>query len=235
MGNGDYGEFQLNLLQSWQLLCDARVVHMAARQQRLITALAISGPRPRSYLSGLLWPDHTEPRAMESLRVSLHLISRQAPGLLINGGPVLSLSELADVDLYHVRSEIRHLSQAGLNGNAAACVLELRYAELLPGWYDDWVVFEQSRLRQDRLRALLVIARESLARCDYEMALEASEAALELEPLYERAVGLLIQAERLQGNNASALRAFKTYRAQLAAEMGIAPSEAIRKLIADVR
>jgi DNA-binding SARP family transcriptional activator len=234
MGNGDYGDFQLSLFQSWQLLWGANIVHVAARQQRLIAALAINGPRPRSYLVGLLWPEHSEPRAMESLRVSLHLISRQVPGLLINGGPVLSLSELADVDLHRVRSQIRHLSQVGLNGKAASCLHELRHAELLPGWYDDWVIFEQTRLRQDRLHALLVIARESLARCDYEVALEASEAALELEPLYERAVGLIIQAERQQGNHASALRAFEKYEAQLRADMGIAPSEVIRRLVANI-
>ncbi|MBT2521847.1 bacterial transcriptional activator domain-containing protein [Arthrobacter sp. ISL-28] len=235
MGNGDRGGFQLSLFQSWQLLWGANIVHVAARQQRLMTALAINGPRPRSYLVGLLWPNHSEPRAMESLRVSVHLITRQVPGLLVNGGPVLSLSELVDVDLHRVRSQIRQLSQIGLNGNAASCLQELRHADLLPGWYEDWIIFEQTRLRQDRLHALLVIARESLARCDYEVALEASEAALELEPLYERAVGLLIQAERQQGNNASALRAFEKYQGQLKADMGIAPSDAIRRLVADVR
>jgi DNA-binding SARP family transcriptional activator len=232
MGNGDYGDFRLSLFQSWQLLWGANVVHVAARQQRLITALAINGPRPRSYLVGLLWPDHSEPRAMESLRVTVHLITRQVPGLLINGGAVLSLSEMADVDLHRVRSQIRHLCQVGLNGNAASCLHELRHAELLPGWYEDWVIFEQTRLRQDRLHALLVIARESLARSDCEVAVEASKAALELEPLYEKAVGLLIQAERQQGNNASALRAFEKYQAQLKADMGIAPSETIRGLVA---
>jgi SARP family transcriptional regulator, regulator of embCAB operon len=210
-------------------------VHVAARQQRLITALAINGPRPRSYLVGLLWPEHAEPRAMESLRVSVHLITRQVPGLLVNEGAVLSLSELLDVDLHRLRLQIRHLSRAGLNGNAASCLYDLRHAELLPGWYEDWIIFEQTRLRQDRLHAFLVIARESLVRRDYEIALEASEAALELEPLYERAVGLLIQAERQQGNNASALRAFEKYQAQLKADMGIAPSAAIRRLVADVR
>lgn len=235
MGNGGYGDFRLSLFQSWQLLWGDNSVHVAVRQQRLITALAINGPRPRSYLVGLLWPDHSEPRAMESLRVSVHLVTRQVPGLLINGGAVLSLSELADVDLHRVRSQIRHLSQVGLNGNAASCLHELRHADLLPGWYDDWVIFEQTRLRQDRLHAFLVIARESLARCDCDVAVEAAEAALELEPLYERAVGLLIQAERLQGNNASALRAFEKYEAQLKLDMGIAPSEAIRRLVADVR
>jgi DNA-binding SARP family transcriptional activator len=235
MGNGDYGEFQLRLFQSWQLLWGADVVHVAARQQRLITALAINGPRPRSYLVGLLWPEHPEQRALESLRVSVHIVTRQLPGLVINGGPVLSLSELADVDLHRVRSQIRQLSQAGVNGNAASCLHELRHADLLPGWYDDWIVFEQSRLRQDRLHGLLVIARESLARCAYEIASEAAEAALELEPLYERAVSLLMQAERQQGNIASALRIFEKYEVQLQDQMGISPSEAIRRLTANIR
>lgn len=233
MGNDGYG-FQLSLLQSWQLRRDTDVVRVAARQQRLITALAINGPRPRGYLVGLLWPECRESRALESLRVSMHLVSRQVPGLLINGGTVLSLSELVDVDLHRVRAQIRELSRVGLNGNVASCLHQLRDAELLPGWYEDWVLFEQSRLRQDRLHAYHLIARESLARCDYESALEASEAALELEPLYESAVGLLIQAEQKQGNNAAALRAFEKYQAKLKDDMGLEPSEAIQRLVAKI-
>jgi DNA-binding SARP family transcriptional activator len=233
MGNDGYG-FQLSLLRSWHLRRDTDVVHVALRQQRLITALAINGPRPRSYLVGLLWPECPESRALESLRVSVHLLSRQVPGLLVNGGRVLSLSELVDVDLQRVRAQIQELSRAGLNGNAASCLHQLRDAELLPGWYDDWVLFEQSRLQQDRLHAFQIIARESLARCDYESALEASEAALELEPLYESAVGILVQAEKQQGNNAAALRAFEKYRAKLKEDMGLAPSEAIRRLVVDI-
>jgi len=234
MGSGGFCHFQLSLFQSWKLSRDSYIMHVAARQQRLITALAIHGPRPRSYLVGLLWPESHESRALESLRVSVHLVSRQAPGLLVNGGAELWLSDLVDVDLHRVRSCLRELSQSGVDGTAASSVNLLRQAELLPGWYDDWVLFEQSRLRQDRLHAFHIIARESLARGDFEIALEASEAALELEPLYESAVGLLIQAQRRQGNNAAALRAFEKYRARLNEDMGLSPSEGIRRLVADV-
>ncbi|MDQ1060412.1 DNA-binding SARP family transcriptional activator [Arthrobacter globiformis] len=235
MGKGDYGEFRLSLLQSWQLISGAHIVRVSARQQKLITALALYGPRPRSYLIGLLWPECSEPRALESLRVSLHLVRKQVPGLLINSGAVLSLSDEVDVDLNLVRAQIRQLSQQGLKGNAASCLQQLSDAELLPGWYEDWIVFEQTRLRQGRLRALLVIATESLTRCDYETAVEASEAALELEPLYEKAVGILIQAERQQGNNAAAYQAFERYEMQLKADTGLVPSETIRGLMALVR
>ena len=234
MGSGDFCHFQLSLFQSWKLRGDSCILHVAVRQQRLITALAIHGPRPRSYLVGLLWPESCESLAMESLRVSVHLVSRQVPGLLVNGGAELSLSDVVDVDLHRVRSCVRELSQIGLNGHVASSLNLLRDAELLPGWYDDWVLFEQNRLRQDRLHAFHIIGRESLARRDFEVALEASEAALELEPLYESAVGLLIQAQRQQGNNAAALRAFEKYRTKLSADMGLAPSEGIRRLVADV-
>jgi DNA-binding SARP family transcriptional activator len=171
---------------------------------------------------------------MESLRVSLHLVSRQVPGLLVNGGAELSLSDMVEVDLHRVRSCVRELSQPGLNGNVVSSLNLLRDAELLPGWYDDWVLFEQHRLRQGRLHAFHIIGRESLARRDFEVALEASEAALELEPLYESAVGLLIQTQRMQGNNAAALRAFEKYRTKLKEDLGLVPSEGIRRLVADI-
>lgn len=233
MGSGNSCHFQLSLFQSWKLRSDSCVLHVAARQQRLITALAIHGPRPRSYLVGLLWPESCESRALESLRVSMHLVSRQAPGLLVNGGPELSLSELVDVDLHRVRACVRDLNQNGLSGSAAAALILLRDAELLPGWYEDWVLFEQSRLRQDRLHAFHIIGREALARRDYEIAVEASEAALQLEPLYESAVGLLIQAQTKQGNNAAAIRAFNIYRENLMEDMRLAPSEHILRLMRD--
>ena len=234
MGSGNFCHFQLSLFQSWKLRRDSCILHVAARQQRLITALAIHGPRPRSYLAGLLWPETCESLAMESLRVSIHLVLRQVPGLLVNSGAELSLSDLVDVDLHRARTCVRELSRTGLNGPVASSLHLLREAELLPGWYDDWVLFEQNRLRQDRLHAFHIIGRESLARRDFEVTVEAAEAALELEPLDESSVGLLIQAHRKQGNNAAALRAFEKYRTELKEDMGLAPSEGIRCLVADV-
>ncbi len=233
MGRDGRGRFQLHLLRTWQLDVDDDAVHVAARQQRLISALAICGPRPRSYLVGLLWPDRAEARALESLRVAVHLVSRQVPGLLLNRGSVLALSDLVEVDLHRVRAQLREVVGTGLSGNPALCLDLLRDAELLPGWYEDWVLSEQARLRKDRLHAFQIIARESLARGDYEAAAEAAEAALELEPLYESAVGLLIQAEKQQGNNVSALRAFETYQDRLREDVGLAPSETVRRLFAD--
>lgn len=222
----------MELLGSWRLRRGPVVLRVATRQQRLIAALAIRGPSPRNYLVGLLWPDYPDSRALESLRVSVHLVSRQVPGLIVNGGSLLSLSDRVDVDLHRVRSRIRVLGQTGFDADALSSLHELRDAEVLPGWYEDWVIFEQSRLRQDRLRAFTRIARQSLARDDPEASAAAAEAALELEPLYENAVALLIASELQQGRPAAALRSYERYRDKLRDDMGLLPSTSISGFIA---
>ena len=232
MGSG-CGGLELDLLRFWQLRRDGEVVHVAARQQRLIAALAVRGPRLRNYVAGLLWPDCPEPRAMESLRVSVHMVTRQVPGLLAKNGSMLALEPGVQVDLYRVRSLLQETC-AGI-GPAESALMDLRDAELLPGWYEDWVLFEQSRLQQDRRRALTVLARSLLSAGDCERAAEAAAAALDVEPLYENAVRALVTAELGMGNPASALNAYEKYATALYKDMGVLPSEALRTLIAGVQ
>lgn len=232
MGTDGYGELELDLLGSWRLRRDGVTVHVAARQQRLIAALAIRGPSLRSYLSGLLWPEYPDARALESLRVTVHLVSRQVPGLIVNAGALLSLNERLVVDMQGIRSRMQDLREDGPTGSAISLLRELRDAELLPGWYEDWVVFAQNRLTEERLRALTLMSRKCLAAGDPETAVEAAQAALEIEPLYERAVLVLIAAELECGNPGPALRTFERYREQLDKELGLLPSEYIKGLVA---
>ncbi|WP_286132743.1 BTAD domain-containing putative transcriptional regulator [Arthrobacter sp. OY3WO11] len=234
MDDDGYGELKLDLLGSWRLHRDGVVVHVATRQQRLIAALAIKGPRLRSYLVGLLWPEYPDSKALESLRVSVHLTSRQVPGLIVNEGRLLSLSDQVDVDLNRIREHARALGQAGINAGAASLLGELRDAQLLPGWYEDWVLFEQGRLQQDRLQIFTDIAARSLSLGDCGTAGAAAEAAVGIEPLYENAVRLLIRAELQRGNPAAALRAYERYREQLQEDMGLLPAEPVRELLAAV-
>lgn len=229
MGSGGCGKLELDLLRFWQLRRDGEIVHVAPRQQRLITVLALRGPSLRNYLAGLLWPDRPEPRALESLRVSIHLVTRQIPGILARDGSMLALDPKVQVDLYRVRALLQE-SAAGF-GQAAAVVLALHNAELLPGWYEDWVLFEQSRLHQDRLRALTNLSRSLLSAGDAEGAAEAAAGALEMEPLYESAVRALVAAELHMGNSVSALLVYDKYASALRNEMGIMPSEGLRILI----
>src|SRR5688500_4796631 len=113
--------FELNLFERWQLLRGQTEVHVAWRQQRLISALATYGPRNRRYISGLLWPDSPDARAVESLRVSMHLISREVPGLLVSSGPIVSLADGLRVDLQQCLAQVRRCERTGSNAAEDAC------------------------------------------------------------------------------------------------------------------
>ncbi len=234
MAQDNDGQFKLNLLQCFQLWRDGTEIRVASRQQRLIAALAIYGPRPRRYYSGLLWPDRPEARAMESLRTSVYLTSSQVPGLLVNDGQVLSLSDRVTIDLHDVVSKVKRLGEFGSELSDDACLSCLHCGDLLPGWYDDWVFVEQQRLRNVRLRAFLMLARRWIDEGDVHKAVEAAESALELEPLHESAVALLINAELKAGNRARALRTFQAFRTNLAVELGIEPSEHLARVAAGI-
>lgn len=161
--------------------------------------------------------------------MAVHLTTRQLPGLLVKDGALLSLDRRVDVDLYRVRAALKK-AQTSSDG-ATDLLQDLRDVDFLPGWYEDWVVFEQSRLQHDRLRALTSLSHRLAACEDYEAASEAAIAALEIEPLYESAVRLFVMAEMAQGNVASALLAYERYEVQLHTDMGISPSEGLRHLI----
>ncbi|UTT71510.1 bacterial transcriptional activator domain-containing protein [Arthrobacter sp. DNA4] len=152
----------------------------------------------------------------------------------MNDGPVLSLSGSVDVDLHRLSSRIRAARESPMMVQDDLLVLRAcRHASLLPGWYEDWALFEQERLRQDLLHALTVISRKCLVAGDLERGVQAAEAALEIEPLYEEAVRELIAAELNRGNTFAALRTYERFRWRLEEELGLVPSESIRALIAD--
>lgn len=230
MGDDDCGILELDLMGSWQIRQDGQVVHVAARQQRLIAALAVRGVSRRNYLAGMLWPEYPEAKALESLRVAVHVMTRQVPGLLVKDGALLSLDNRVDVDLHRVRTLLRDAASA--NSSATWTLLrDLRDLDFLPGWYEDWVLFEQSRLRHDLLRAFTLVSRQFAAGGDHGAAAEAAVAALEIEPLYESAVRVLVSSELAQGNLAAALLAYDKYQERLLEDMGVRPSEGLRQLM----
>jgi DNA-binding SARP family transcriptional activator len=204
------------------------------RQQRLIAALALLGERPRQFLSGLLWPDSSEAQASGNLRAALFKISHQLPGLLDDRTEPVGLSGSVTVDLHEFRS---HLAGAGGAGSAdlpADFTDVLRSAELLPGWYDDWVLFEQERLREQRVLVLESLSRRHLLDEDTERALDAARSAAAIEPLRESAQRLLIEVQLRAGNAAGARRTFIDFEARLWEELGVEPSDGLRSLLGPV-
>ncbi|MCW2131574.1 DNA-binding transcriptional activator of the SARP family [Arthrobacter sp. VKM Ac-2550] len=225
-------EYSLSLLQCWRLSRDDEVVSVALRQQRLIAAVAIAGPAPRNYLSGLLWPDSPELRSSENLRVSVHYVTRDLPGLLDVDGRTLGLGPRVQVDLHDLWHE---LSRPEPETNAMAFSRVKQWAELLPGWYDEWVTQEQRRLLQMRVSYLERLAAWFLEVGKPPKALEAAASTLSLEPVNEIALTLLVRAHLALGNRGSALRALDEFEETLYREFGVSPSIQISGLMDSIR
>lgn len=102
---------------------------------------------------------------------------------------------------------------------------------LLPGWYDDWVIFERERIRQRLLHALEALSRRliEVGRC--AEALDAAISAVGVDPLRESANRILIEAHLAEGNVVEACRTYKRYRDTVRCELGVEPSQQLTDLM----
>jgi DNA-binding SARP family transcriptional activator len=203
--------------------------------QRLVAYLGLSRRPPRTAVAGQLWPEASEAHAHSSLRSSLWRLQRAAPGLVDASGGALALARGVRVDVRDLTS----WAQGVLDPRAdvvGAVPLDIGVAgELLPGWYDDWVLQEREQLRQLRLHALDSCA-DKLSRAGrYGEAVQAAHAAVRAEPLRETAHRALVRAHLAQGNIAEALRTYDSFRSLLLEEMGIPPSGKMEALVSVLR
>jgi DNA-binding SARP family transcriptional activator len=193
--------------------------------ERLLAFLALQRhPVARHRVAGVLWPEVPEPRALASLRSTIWKLKRNADPIVEVRDDRLGIapSVVVDTDDFSDRS-LRIIDDAPLDlrGLRTASF----GAELLPDWYDDWVVFERERLRQLALHALEALSRRYLAAEQYAKAIEAAVVAVSLEPLRESAHTCLIDAHLAEGNLSEALGRFRAYTRLLEGELGVAPSD----------
>jgi DNA-binding SARP family transcriptional activator len=103
--------------------------------------------------------------------------------------------------------------------------------DLLPDWYDDWLVDDREGVRQLRLHALERLTEELSLSGRHAEGIQAGIAAVRLEPLRETAHTVLIRAHLAEGNRSEALRQFHRCRRLLAEELGVEPSASIIGLL----
>ena len=106
--------------------------------------------------------------------------------------------------------------------------------DLLPDWYDDWLLIERERFRQLRLHALESLCLYLADRGLFAAAAQAGLSAVAGEPLRESAHRALINAHLLEGNVSEAMRQYRIYSQILVTQLGLEPSEEMRQLVASL-
>jgi DNA-binding SARP family transcriptional activator len=118
---------------------------------------------------------------------------------------------------------------------AVTALLEPRFCcELLPGWYDDWVLVERERHRQLSLHALESLCEHLTATHRYGAAVLAGLAAIDREPLRESAHRALMMVHLAEGNVGEAITRYRIYEKIAARDLGVAPSAMMRSLLTGI-
>jgi DNA-binding SARP family transcriptional activator len=201
--------------------------------QRLVAFLALSGrPLHRLHVAGTLWLDTSEEHANACLRTALWRLKRLDAALVAATSTHLALADAVAVDVRDTAGLAREVLRRGGNGDCSVGHDLSEAGELLPDWYDDWVLIERERLRQLVLRALERLSAHARATSRFADAVEAGLAAVAQEPLRESAPRLVVEAHLAEGNPGEAARQYRVYARLLHDQLGLEPSPLMRGLLA---
>jgi DNA-binding SARP family transcriptional activator len=202
--------------------------------QRVLAFLALHDrPLLRVYVAGALWPGSSEARASASLRTVIWRLHTPDTCMIAISGSHLGLAEGLDVDVRETQRAARRI----LSGDEAVEGLLDRLVharDLLPDWYDDWILIEREQLREQRIRALEKLCDDLTARSRYAEAAQAGLAAVASEPLRESSHRALIRLHLAEGNESEALRRYTEFREQLERKLGLCPSSRMEELLSDL-
>jgi DNA-binding SARP family transcriptional activator len=223
----------LYLIGGFGLRRDHQSIDLPLGAQRLLAFLALQDrQRPRAYVAGMLWPDIGEERAGGRLRSAVWRLGHTGCQLVDGSRTHLRLAQEVHVDWRGVAREYRRLLDDSADMAVDLLTLVSASGDLLPEWYEDWVIIERERFRQLRLHALEALCVRLTKAGPTWLAVEVGLAAVAAEPLRESAHRALIEAHLAEGNRSEALRQLDLYRRLLRDELGLEPSESIAQLCA---
>ena len=226
---------RLRMLGGFSLTVGDDMVSLSPHLQRLLALLSLSeAALGRHYVGGALWGDSTEQRAHGSLRSALWKLRDSSLDVIELVGDSMRLSAEVDVDV----REATRLARGLLRGHFEEAALQLLepalFGELLPGWYDEWVLVERERHRQLSLHALEALCEHLVGQSRFGPAVLAGLAAVSREPLRESGYRVLMKAYLAEGNTYEAIRTYDRYVVVATRELGIGPSPQMRSLLNDV-
>jgi DNA-binding SARP family transcriptional activator len=222
---------RLQLLDAFALLHGEETVLLPPSVQRLIVFVTVHNRLLlRSYVAGALWQETSEESAGANLRSALWRLNHLGLPIIEAGGLTLSLAPGVRVDLRERFSEGQRLLQSQEPSVASVDDSVFR-VDVLPDWYDDWLVIERERFHQLRLRVLECVCERLATRGEYARALDVGLAAVAGEPLRESAHRALVKVHLAEGNHAEAVRQYRLYRQLLEDQLGLTPSLRMLELL----
>jgi DNA-binding SARP family transcriptional activator len=216
----------VRVLGGLALVAEGRRLPVPPGSRRLLAYLALhpSGV-DRRCTAGMLWPNVDDGRAAGNLRSALWRLQSVDCRLVQAEQSGLALCEDVDVDLACLEAWAgRVLSSTPDDADLAVDPGPIAELELLPGWYDDWVLGVRERVQLRLLHALEALSRLLRDAGRPAAAVEAVHVAVLAQPLRESGQRALIEAHQAAGNWIAARRQYDAFRSILRREIGVEPS-----------
>lgn len=228
---------EIRLLGQFDVRLDGVPVEVPSRTaQTLLAYLALNSgvSHRREKLAGMFWPEAGDAQARNNLRYALWQIRRA----LARGGARPESYLVADKITVGLETwcDAAELLRPAAGADAMNLVRSaaLYGGELLPGFYEDWVVLERERLRA-AFESKVQLVLDHLARAGrWPEVLEWSERWIATGQTSEPAYRALMLAHAGIGDRAGVAATYSRCVADLQAELGVEPSEQTRRLHAEL-
>jgi DNA-binding SARP family transcriptional activator len=230
----------LTLLGGFGVNCGGQRVQLPLGARRLLALLALRTTGiSRGAAAEELWPGSRRGRAAANLRSALSAVKKIGQDAAIEEfGAHFNLSQSVEVDVHVIAGEAQAIMAGSgdySDGIDRARLIKMLARELLPEWYDDWIIMERERWDELRLHALETLARQLM---DGEKCLGALEAALTaaaIDPIRESTHRIIMEIYIAEGNGGCALKHYQHYRRLLQQELGATPSRRMHQLLDDLQ
>src|SRR6266508_961494 len=144
---------EVRLLGKFDVRRDGKTIAITSRLAQSLFAYLILNAgtaHRREKLAGMLWPDSVEETARDNLRHALWRVRKvlpasQKPKIEYLLADDLSISFNASSEYYLDAAELENLSESA-SADELTSVLSGYQGELLPGFYDEWVILEREHL-----------------------------------------------------------------------------------------
>jgi DNA-binding SARP family transcriptional activator len=224
--------YRVSVLNGFEVRRDAAMLALPRGCQRLIALLALNArPILRSFVAGTLWTDATEARAGANLRTSIWRLHRPPSSLVLASASHIWLAPDVEVDIREACSLALRLLDDTAPYSAPDDDEETLSSDVLPDWYEDWVILAREQFRQLRLHALERLCERLIAAGSYGRAVRVGILAVAGEPLRESAQRSLVRAHLAEGNPSEAIRQYGLFRDLLMTELGVEPSKDMTVLV----
>ena len=234
--------FKIYLLGQFKLQVNDLPIELPSRPaQSLLAYLVLNAgvTHRREKLAGLLWPDANETNARGYLRQALWRIRKSLESGALSWQDHLQINDISvtfddhsdywlDADLLLQPAETQPVEQI-------IQTVRLYRGELLPGFYDEWIVLERDRLQAAYHQKMNLLLDGLIQTGQWEMALEWSEQWIRLGHAPEPAFRALMRAHAALGDQASVSATYQRCVDALDRELDLDPSPETQQLYEQIR